>query len=786
MEEEPTTVLRHRYLFPVSTSPSSRIQSETAKAIEIVHGGSDDGASKRDKDVSNFRSGLAECSMSNPSLEADAPGWSSVWNQSSSVEPFPQTSSSTRMRPKTAAHQNNLKAASDDGEFIEETYEGKSGEANLQEPTAERGPICWKCQGSGRVESKPLSSKQKRKKQPLTDDTMRQNTECPPNNAPTPTASSTSTTTTPTSTPCRVCQGRGWMKARPLSHRPGRITRACLPSDYSPCGPLPWALQQETKGNQPWIKLVLEQADAQGHHVDLTPHVLQTIRQEQEQHDLADKVDEMDTNSNNNKKKQFKKDNKDDNRPALPIHNWIPSVGEELCRLTGSWRILQQVQNHRWTTDDLVTAWCAAQQFPALLRQDKKKDNGRLCYLDLGTGNASVLQMVVWSSLVRKGVALHTAIGVEARSQAVALAQRSLSFNLEPLENEQDDQPKRYSIDNHNKDTLNGWVQVVHSDFRNYNPLNHEGHPQAFDLITGTPPYFRVEFQTTIRAKQAAVVPEPARVSPLEKNDPKHENPVHESISSAASNDRPTRESPAVPMTDPERTIATCSSTTTSLATTRAVIRQGGMPTAMASAPARCEFRGGIEAYVHTAAQWLAVPHGRFVVCENWLNHDRVEAAAQSAGLCIVQQVHVHGKQQQEQATRAPTQEEQHPDSSNETHAHETTSSYSTRPTKRHKKKKVLSAPSQPLFAVYVMMHRNGSNDPNCETSTNTTDNKNVEKETASTNNSHQKDTDKDSPTNNIIKLAVRNAQGQWTRQYLDTVMKDMNMPTLLKDREPL
>ena len=704
------------------------------------------------------------------------------------------------MRPKTAAHLDNLRAESDDGVFVEETYEGKNCEATLQEPTAERGPICWKCQGSGRVESKPLSSKQKRKKQPLNDDTMRQNTECPLNNARNPTASSTSTTTTtPTPTPCRVCQGRGWMKARPLSHRPGRITRACLPSDYSPCGPLPWALQQETNANHPWIKLVLEQADMQGRHVDLTPHFLKTMRQEQEQHDLDDKI-EMYTNSNN-KKKQFKKDNPtstDDNRPALPIPGWIPSVGEELCRLTGSWRILQQVQNHRWTTDDLVTAWCAAQQFPALLQQqqqdqqDKKKDKGRLCYMDLGTGNASVLQMVVWSSLVRKGVALHTAIGVEARSQAVALAQRSLSFNLEPIEHKpdkKDDQPKRYSIDNHTKDTPNGWIQVVHSDFRNYNPLNHEGHPQAFDLITGTPPYFRVEFQTTIRAKQAAVVPEPARVSPLEKNDPKHENPVHESILSTASNDRPTRESPAVPMTEPERTIATCSSTATSLATTRAVIRQGGMPTAMASAPARCEFRGGIEAYVHTAAQWLAVPHGRFVVCENWLNHDRVEAAAQSAGLCIVQQVHVHGKQQQEEeepATRAPTQQEQHQGSSNETHAHEPTSSYSIRPTKRHKKKKVPPAASQPLFAVFVMMHRNGSNDPNCDTSTNTTDNKYVEKETRSTNNNHEKDMVEDAPTNNIIKLAVRNAQGQWTRQYLDTVMKDMNMPTLLKDREPL
>ena len=60
------------------------------------------------------------------------------------------------------------------------------------------------------------------------------------------------------------------------------------------------------------------------------------------------------------------------------------------------------------------------------------------------------------------------------------------------------------------------------------------------------------------------------------------------------------------------------------------------MPTSIQSAPARCEFRGGIEAYCHTASALLANENeGRFVVCENWLNNDRVWAGAKEAGLAI-------------------------------------------------------------------------------------------------------------------------------------------------------
>lgn len=59
------------------------------------------------------------------------------------------------------------------------------------------------------------------------------------------------------------------------------------------------------------------------------------------------------------------------------------------------------------------------------------------------------------------------------------------------------------------------------------------------------------------------------------------------------------------------------------------------MPTSLQSAPARCEFRGGIEDYCAAAASVLAAD-GMFVVCENWLNNDRVYKGAKDAGLKVL------------------------------------------------------------------------------------------------------------------------------------------------------
>jgi len=304
---------------------------------------------------------------------------------------------------------------------------------------------------------------------------------------------------------------------------------------------------------------------------------------------------------------------KNDNKQDIP--NWLPiNPGEQLCNLVGRWRILQRVASHRWTTDDLVTAYVAASTFVSSQTSGSSSSANKegeeetiLRYLDLGTGNASVLQMSTWYLLST----LHSnnskykkieAVGVEARSEAVGLARRSLSFNLGSIEY----QGKVYTggcaeegADN-SAEELEHDVQIVQGDFRNLVSLSsseaddtaspssansnvksmEDVASKRYDLITGTPPYFRVGFTKS---------------------------------SNNAFNDT----------SDNNETI------------TSAVIEEGGMPTSKQSAPARCEFRGGIEAYCLTASAMLSQPHGRFVVCENWLNNHRVWSGAKEAGLII-------------------------------------------------------------------------------------------------------------------------------------------------------
>jgi len=303
---------------------------------------------------------------------------------------------------------------------------------------------------------------------------------------------------------------------------------------------------------------------------------------------------------------------KNDDKHNIP--KWLPiNPGEQLCNLVGRWRILQRVASHRWTTDDLVTAYVAASTFVSSQTSGtgsaNKKEEGEettLRYLDLGTGNASVLQMSTWYLLST----LHSnnskykkieAVGVEARSEAVGLARRSLSFNLGSVEY----QGKVYTggcaeegSDN-SAEELEHDVQIVQGDFRNLISLSsseaekdtassssatshvklEDVGSKRYNLITGTPPYFRVGFTKS---------------------------------SDTADNTSDNNES-----------------------ITSAVIEEGGMPTSIQSAPARCEFRGGIEAYCLTASAMLSQPHGRFVVCENWLNNHRVWSGAKEAGLII-------------------------------------------------------------------------------------------------------------------------------------------------------
>jgi len=134
------------------------------------------------------------------------------------------------------------------------------------------------------------------------------------------------------------------------------------------------------------------------------------------------------------------------NRPDLD-----PAEGEDLCFLTGHWRIFQRLKGHRYSLDDVMTAWYAA-------RQVEERQIHRAA--DIGCGIGSVLMMMAWRLQETRFV------GVEAQDISVDLAERSILFN-----------------------GIEGRVEVRHGDLREASMVP-EG--AVFDLVTGTPPYIPV------------------------------------------------------------------------------------------------------------------------------------------------------------------------------------------------------------------------------------------------------------------------------------------------------
>jgi tRNA1(Val) A37 N6-methylase TrmN6 len=125
----------------------------------------------------------------------------------------------------------------------------------------------------------------------------------------------------------------------------------------------------------------------------------------------------------------------------------LPGPDEDLCYLAGDWRILQRRDGHRWSLDDLVTAWFAARQVA---------DMPPRRFADLGCGIGTVLMLLAWRFPTARG------IGVEAQEVSVDLARRSLAWN-----------------------GIVHRCEVRLADLRDPSVLP----AGAFDLVAGTPPY---------------------------------------------------------------------------------------------------------------------------------------------------------------------------------------------------------------------------------------------------------------------------------------------------------
>lgn len=136
---------------------------------------------------------------------------------------------------------------------------------------------------------------------------------------------------------------------------------------------------------------------------------------------------------------------------AIPVAD--PAAEDDLTddALTRDFRIWQRRRGHRYSIDDVATAWEALEACPRAGRA-----------IDLGCGIGSVLLMLAW------GLPRARLVGVEALELSAALAARNVRRNR-----------------------VEERVRVVPGDLRDpalRRTLLEDAGP--FDLVTGTPPYF--------------------------------------------------------------------------------------------------------------------------------------------------------------------------------------------------------------------------------------------------------------------------------------------------------
>jgi tRNA1(Val) A37 N6-methylase TrmN6 len=121
--------------------------------------------------------------------------------------------------------------------------------------------------------------------------------------------------------------------------------------------------------------------------------------------------------------------------------------GETLDAISGHFRLFQLAKGHRFSTDDVLTAWYGTSWCPSART-----------VLDLGSGLGAVGMIAAWRLPGARFVT------VEAQAESVRLAQKSARWN-----------------------GLEARYDIRQGDFRDAGMLRAE---ERFDLVLGSPPYF--------------------------------------------------------------------------------------------------------------------------------------------------------------------------------------------------------------------------------------------------------------------------------------------------------
>lgn len=136
--------------------------------------------------------------------------------------------------------------------------------------------------------------------------------------------------------------------------------------------------------------------------------------------------------------------------------------GETLDYICGNFRIFQYEKGHRYSTDDVLTAWYGTISAPRVEAA-----------ADLGSGIGSVATIAAWRL---PGARFTT---VEAQDISIRLARKSVRYN-----------------------GLESRFTLIHGDLRDFRPADR------FDLVLGSPPYFPPGTATEAEHRQAI----PARI----------------------------------------------------------------------------------------------------------------------------------------------------------------------------------------------------------------------------------------------------------------------------------